>query len=97
MRSYPKILASVIAAVGALLFIFNLSLGRANSGIPYLLNIIVTVMVHNTTIMAIVQEYRGQLFAWREGGVVRKGYLLLLMMFAIYSIITFVVVQIKFG
>nr|WP_319489500.1 hypothetical protein [uncultured Caproiciproducens sp.] len=97
MKSYTKIFASIVAAVGALLFIFNLYFNRVNPGISYLLNIVVTAMIHNSTIAAIVQECRERRFAWKESDQVRKNALFLFMMFAIYSLITFVAVRIKFG
>ena len=96
MKSYPKIFASIVSAVGALLFIFNLSFNHVNPGISYLLNIVVTAMIQNTTIVAIVKECTGRRFAWKESADVRKNGLFLFVMFAIYSLITFVAVRIKF-
>lgn len=92
-----KVIQSIIAAAGTILFGAGLFLFYVNPLFPFLIVFITVPMTENNFVLDIIRGYREQRrFAWREKAVQRALiYLLLTIIFT--WVVIFLIFRAKFG
>lgn len=85
--SAVRLIESAIAVAGLGILCLGMYLASVNLVIPYLFDILSTIMIHNTTVKEIISEYK-KVPEKREHKTIRKSYKYLLIMLIVYWVIT---------
>lgn len=87
-------LECAVAGAGAIVYGIGCMLASVNPSIPYFFAVLTTVMVHNTTVSAIIGESKKS-HSWKGNAAIRKNLIFLIVMLIIYWVIIFIFTQVK--